>query len=66
LAAAGRPSLCHPRQGPWLNLRFTVTTRGFSPDSGAPELTVSASARDFLLLLGRSEDPDTLFFSADW
>jgi len=46
-----------------LSLRFTVTRRGFSPDSGAPDLTISASARDFLLLLGRHEDPDTLFFS---
>lgn len=46
-----------------LNLRFTVTPRGFSPDAGAPDLTISASARDFLLLLSRREDPDTLFFS---
>jgi predicted lipid carrier protein YhbT len=46
-----------------LSLRFNVTRRGFSPDSGAPELTISATARDFLLLLSRREDPDTLFFS---
>jgi O2-independent ubiquinone biosynthesis accessory factor UbiT len=46
-----------------LSLRFTVTPRGFSPDTGAPDLTISASARDFLLLLNRQEDPDTLFFS---
>ena len=46
-----------------LSLRFTVTERGFAPDSGAPELTVSATARDFMLLLTRREDPDTLFFS---
>ncbi len=46
-----------------LILRFTVTPRGFAPDSGAPDLTISATARDFLLLLGRREDPDTLFFS---
>lgn len=46
-----------------LSLRFTVTPRGFSPDSGAPELAIAATARDFLLLLGRREDPDTLFFS---
>ena len=45
-----------------LCLRFTVTRRGFAPDSGAPELTISATARDFLLLLSRREDPDTLFF----
>lgn len=46
-----------------LTLRFTVTQRGFVPDSGVPELTISATARDFLLLLSRREDPDTLFFS---
>ena len=46
-----------------LTVRFTVTSRGFVPDSGAPELTISATAHDFLLLLGRREDPDTLFFS---
>jgi predicted lipid carrier protein YhbT len=46
-----------------LSLRFTVTERGFAPDSGAPDLTISAAARDFLLLIGRREDPDTLFFS---
>ncbi len=46
-----------------LRLCFTVTARGFAPDSGAPELTISATARDFLLLLARREDPDTLFFS---
>jgi len=46
-----------------LSLRFTVTQHGFAPDSGAPDLTISASARDFLLLLSRREDPDTLFFS---
>jgi predicted lipid carrier protein YhbT len=46
-----------------LSLRFTLTRRGFAPDSGTPDLTVSATARDFLLLLGRREDPDTLFFS---
>ena len=46
-----------------LSLRFTVTARGFAPDNGAPDLVISASARDFLLLLSRREDPDTLFFS---
>ena len=46
-----------------LTLRFTVTQRGFAPDSGTPDLTISATARDFLLLLSRREDPDTLFFS---
>ncbi len=46
-----------------LRLRFTVTARGFAPDSGVPDLVLSASAADFLLLLRRREDPDTLFFS---
>jgi predicted lipid carrier protein YhbT len=46
-----------------LSVRFTVTPRGFAPDSGVPDLTISATAQDFLLLLGRREDPDTLFFS---
>jgi predicted lipid carrier protein YhbT len=46
-----------------LSLRFTVTERGFAPDSGTADLTISAAARDFLLLIGRREDPDTLFFS---
>lgn len=46
-----------------LTLRFSVTARGFAPDSGTPDLTISASASDFLLLLSRREDPDTLFFS---
>lgn len=46
-----------------LSLHFTVTHHGFAPDNGAPELTITASARDFLLLLTRREDPDALFFS---
>jgi predicted lipid carrier protein YhbT len=46
-----------------LGLCFTVTQRGFTPDSGVPDLTITATARDFLLLLSRREDPDTLFFS---
>ena len=46
-----------------LTLRFSVTQRGFVSDSGTPDLTISATARDFLLLLSRREDPDTLFFS---
>lgn len=45
-----------------LRVGFTVTPRGFAPDAGPPDLVVAASARDFLLLLARREDPDTLFF----
>ena len=59
--AGRRYAICVKDLG--INLRFTVTQRGFSPDSGAPDLTISATARDFLLLLSRREDPDTLFFS---
>jgi predicted lipid carrier protein YhbT len=46
-------------------LRFTLTPRGFRPllDSGAPDLTISATTRDYLALALREEDPDTLFFS---
>lgn len=50
-----------------ISLHLTVTRNGFAPDrssaGGAPDLTISATARDFVLLLGRREDPDTLFFS---
>jgi predicted lipid carrier protein YhbT len=46
-----------------VTLRFTLGRRGFAPASGDPDLTITATARDFLLLLGRREDPDTLFFS---
>ena len=46
-------------------LRFTLTPRGFRPllDNGAPDLTISATTRDYLALALREEDPDTLFFS---
>ena len=46
-----------------LCLCFTVTPRGFAPDNRAADLTITATARDLLLLLARREDPDTLFFS---
>lgn len=42
----------------WNNGRF-VACNG----QGEPDLTISASAHDFLLLARRQEDPDTLFFS---
>ena len=46
-------------------LRFTLTPRGFRPlfDGRAPDLTLSATTRDYLALALREEDPDTLFFS---
>lgn len=48
-----------------LALRFTFTARGFRPlfDSRQPDLTISATTRDYLALALREEDPDTLFFS---
>jgi O2-independent ubiquinone biosynthesis accessory factor UbiT len=49
-------------------LRFDVSWRGtrFAPLRGvaaAPDLAIGASARDFMLLAQRHEDPDTLFFA---
>ena len=48
-----------------ITLRFSLTEKGFRPtfDAAAPDLTISAKARDFLALALREEDPDTLFFS---
>ncbi|RZI42774.1 sterol-binding protein [Herbaspirillum sp. HC18] len=42
----------------WNNGRFVA-----GRTQGEPDLTISASAHDFLLLARRQEDPDTLFFS---
>ena len=42
----------------WLNGRFVA-----SQNPGEADLTISASAYDFVLLARRQEDPDTLFFS---
>ena len=42
----------------WLNGRFSACQNG-----GAADLTISASAYDFMLLARRQEDPDTLFFN---
>jgi len=48
-----------------LHLRFAYSARGFRPifDAAKPDLTISARSRDFIALLAREEDPDTLFFS---
>ena len=48
-----------------MTLRFAYGERGFRPsfESAPADLTMSARARDFLALLLREEDPDTLFFS---
>jgi predicted lipid carrier protein YhbT len=47
-----------------LTLRFAYGSRGFRPifDAAKPDLTISAKSRDFIALLTREEDPDTLFF----
>jgi predicted lipid carrier protein YhbT len=42
----------------WVNGRFVA-----SQNAGEADLTISASAYDFMLLARRLEDPDTLFFS---
>lgn len=42
----------------WNGSRFAA-----GQPTGEPDLTISASAHDFLLLARRQEDPDTLFFS---
>ncbi len=48
-----------------LSLRFTMGRRHFHPsfDLRKPDLTITARARDFLALMAREEDADTLFFS---
>jgi predicted lipid carrier protein YhbT len=48
-----------------LNLRFSMTQSGFvaSRERCQPDLTISAATRDYLALVLREEDPDTLFFS---
>ncbi len=44
---------------------FTLGANGLMARHAAPQadLTISASAQDFILLALRKEDPDTLFFS---
>jgi predicted lipid carrier protein YhbT len=48
-----------------MTLRFAYGSRGFRPifDAAPADLTISARSRDFIALLTREEDPDTLFFS---
>ena len=48
-----------------MTLRFAYGQRGFRPifDATPPDLTISARSRDFIALLMREEDPDTLFFN---
>lgn len=48
-----------------LSFDFQWIQKSFSAcrNMGAADLTISASAHDFLLMAQRQEDPDTLFFS---
>jgi predicted lipid carrier protein YhbT len=48
-----------------LMLNFRVGRKGFSPagSNASPDLSISADLQDFVLLVCRREDPDTLFFS---
>ena len=48
-----------------LCLRFGLNERGFHPsfDTRPADLTISARTRDFLALLTREEDADSLFFN---
>lgn len=48
-----------------LSLAFAYGTHGFRPrfDAAPPDLAIRARARDFLALLLREEDADTLFFN---
>jgi O2-independent ubiquinone biosynthesis accessory factor UbiT len=47
-----------------LTLDFTLNEQGFRRSTNkTPDLILSATARDYLALALREEDPDTLFFS---
>ncbi|MEY3748050.1 MAG: hypothetical protein RL194_1509 [Pseudomonadota bacterium] len=48
-----------------LQFRLILDERGFRPAPGhmRPDLSISASAHDFIKLASRREDPDSLFFS---
>lgn len=48
-----------------MRLRFSLGRGGFVPlfDNAEPALKISATARDYVALLLREEDPDTLFFN---
>lgn len=48
-----------------MSLRFSYNERGFHPsfNAEAADLTISAKLRDFIALLTREEDADSLFFN---
>ncbi len=69
-----KPELLEPLHGKLVNIRvtdvglsfyFTINGTGFVACKAGkpPDLAISATAHDFLLLGTRREDPDTLFFS---
>ncbi len=69
-----RSEVLRPLQGKLINIHvtdarvdlyLTLDSKGMVAcrRSREPELTISASASDFVLLALRKEDPDTLFFS---
>ncbi|HJW57738.1 MAG TPA: SCP2 sterol-binding domain-containing protein [Burkholderiaceae bacterium] len=64
LSLAGK-KLCIKVTDAQLVFDFEWVRNGFSAcrNAAAADLTISASAHDFLLLARRQEDPDTLFFS---
>ncbi len=47
-----------------IRIKLRIESHGFVPchDRTEPHVTISAGAREFLLLALRKEDPDTLFF----
>lgn len=74
LARMLAPDVTHMLLGKKLRLRVTDARWAFDfewasgrfstcQNKGAADLTISASAYDFVLLARRQEDPDTLFFS---
>ena len=48
-----------------IKVRFSADTEKFLDDnfSGAPDLTLAANGIDFMRMMMREEDPDTLFFN---
>ncbi|HUW49928.1 MAG TPA: SCP2 sterol-binding domain-containing protein [Sulfuricella sp.] len=69
-----KPELLEPLHGKLVSIRvidaeigffFTINSTGFVACKAdkTPDLTISATAHDFLMLGMRKEDPDTLFFS---
>lgn len=74
LADTLRSEILQPLHGKLICLRvtdaqiafhFTLNELGVTPNRAGktPDLTISASAYDFMQLAMRKEDPDTLFFS---